>query len=77
MAVTIRFKLHAACPKHPRYNPARQGKGGIKGGCPTCEKLWRIWGQIEHAEDLRQSLINDLVRVRQVEGGDLHAVSIR
>ncbi len=32
-----RFK--GSCPKHPRYNPAVHGRGGIKGGCGVCLDL--------------------------------------
>jgi hypothetical protein len=31
------------CSKHKRYNPAVDGAGGIKGGCPRCGLLLEIW----------------------------------
>jgi hypothetical protein len=31
------------CSKHKRYNPAVDGVGGIKGGCPRCGLLLEIW----------------------------------
>jgi hypothetical protein len=31
------------CAKHKRYNPAIDGRGGIRGGCPRCELLFEIW----------------------------------
>lgn len=31
------------CAKHKRYNPAIDGKGGIRGGCARCELLLDIW----------------------------------
>jgi hypothetical protein len=27
------------CARHKRYNPAVDGRGGIKGGCPRCTLL--------------------------------------
>ena len=36
-----RFK--GRCSKHKRYNPAVDGAGGIKGGCPRCGLLLEIW----------------------------------
>jgi hypothetical protein len=33
------------CAKHPRYNPAIDGPGGIRGGCRRCELLLEIWTQ--------------------------------
>jgi hypothetical protein len=31
------------CAKHKRYNPAVEGRGGIKGNCPRCNLLMDIW----------------------------------
>jgi hypothetical protein len=31
------------CARHKRYNPAVDGAGGIKGGCPRCGLLLEIW----------------------------------
>jgi hypothetical protein len=31
------------CSKHPRYNPAIDGLGGIRGGCRRCEMLLDIY----------------------------------
>jgi hypothetical protein len=32
-------KCKLSCPKHPRYDPAMEGEGGIKGGCEVCRLL--------------------------------------
>ena len=29
-------RIKARCERHPRYNPERDGRGGIRGGCSTC-----------------------------------------
>ncbi len=31
------------CGRHKLYNPAVEGLGGIKGGCPRCTLLLEIW----------------------------------
>ena len=36
-----RFK--GRCARHKRYNPAVDGRGGIKGGCARCSLLADIW----------------------------------
>ena len=35
--------FNGRCAKHKRYNPATDGRGGIRGGCPRCELLFEIW----------------------------------
>ena len=32
-------RVKAKCERHPRYNPERDGRAGIKGGCSTCYSL--------------------------------------
>jgi hypothetical protein len=36
-------KFNGRCSRHKRYNPAVDGLGGIKGGCPRCTLLLEIW----------------------------------
>jgi hypothetical protein len=31
------------CARHKRYNPAVDGRGGIRGACPRCALLAEIW----------------------------------
>lgn len=35
----IAERVKATCERHPRYNPERDGREGIKGGCATCFSL--------------------------------------
>ena len=35
-------RVKAKCERHPRYNPEREGRGGIKGGCSTCFALYDL-----------------------------------
>jgi hypothetical protein len=36
-------KFDGRCGRHKRYNPAVDGRGAIKGGCPRCSLLFEIW----------------------------------
>jgi hypothetical protein len=36
-------KFDGRCAKHKRYNPAVDGVGGVRGGCPRCLLLYEIW----------------------------------
>jgi len=36
-------KFDGRCSRHKRYNPAIDGPGAIKGGCPRCLLLFEIW----------------------------------
>lgn len=46
------MKLMLQCHKHPNYNPAKNGQGGIKGGCDLCFALFQIHSQIEMLKGL-------------------------
>lgn len=39
----VRWK--GRCARHPRYDPAADGIGGIRGGCKRCELLLDIYTQ--------------------------------
>jgi hypothetical protein len=39
----IRERVNAKCHSHPRYNPVRDGREGIKGGCTTCWQLFDLF----------------------------------
>ncbi len=36
-------RFDGRCARHKRYNPAVDGRGAIKGGCPRCSLLFDIW----------------------------------
>ena len=36
-------KFDGRCAKHKGYNPAVDGRGGIRGNCPRCNLLADIW----------------------------------
>ena len=59
LEVTERVKTK--CERHPRYNPERDGRGGIKGGCSTCFSLYdlhqaRLALDSAHREFLRKAI---------------------
>ena len=54
-------RVKAKCDRHPRYNPEREGRGGIKGGCSTCFSLFdlhqaRLSLDAAHREFLRRAV---------------------
>ena len=54
-------RVKAKCERHPRYNPERDGRGGIKGGCSSCFSLFdlhqaRLSLDAAHREFLRRTL---------------------
>jgi hypothetical protein len=54
-------RVKAKCERHPRYNPERDGRGGIKGGCSTCFFLYdlhqaRLKLDCAHREFLRKAI---------------------
>lgn len=36
-------KFEGRCARHKRFNPAVDGRGGVKGGCVRCSLLTDIW----------------------------------
>jgi hypothetical protein len=38
----INSRVVAKCPKHPRYNPEKEGRN-LKGGCSTCFTLFDLF----------------------------------
>jgi hypothetical protein len=59
--LTVAERVKAKCSRHPRYNPERDGRGGIKGGCSTCFSLYdlqqaRLSLDSAHREFLRKAL---------------------
>lgn len=35
-------RVKAKCGRHPRYNPEKDGRAGIRGGCSTCFSLYDL-----------------------------------
>jgi len=46
--LNYRVKLYARCAKHPRYNPEKDGQGGIKGACAECSHLLKLYEAAFH-----------------------------
>ena len=65
-------RVKAKCDRHPRYNPERDGRGGIKGGCSTCFSLFdlhqaRLSLDAAHREFLRRVVPWTLIRLLRAE----------
>jgi len=50
---TLRWK--GRCGRHPRYDPAVDGEGGIRGGCRRCMDLLEIHQQHKQLINLLRS----------------------
>ncbi len=51
-------RVKAKCDRHPRYNPQRDGRGSIKGGCSTCFTLL----DLHHARLTLEAAHRDFIR---------------
>ena len=40
--LSIRERVTAKCQRHPRYNPEKEGRKGIKGHCTACFSLYNL-----------------------------------
>ena len=58
----------AKCSRHPHYNPEKDGRGAIKGGCTACYALFDLYQSrlaLEAAVHKFQRLAAPWARVRQ------------
>ena len=39
----VRWSVRVKCPRHPRYNPEREGAGAIRGGCRYCLAMYELY----------------------------------
>ena len=74
-------KFDGRCARHKRYNPAVDGQGAIKGGCPRCTLLFDIWQASLKLNQLIRKFDpshDDLERppVRQLPGPDPRQLSL-
>ena len=62
-------KFDGRCSRHKRYNPAVDGLGAIKGGCPRCTLLFEIWDASLHLNKLIRKFdpMHDDLRKPEVE----------
>jgi hypothetical protein len=50
--LAIKFRWKRRCSKHPRFNPAKGGRGAVKGGCRFCQALCDVYEQAVRLETL-------------------------
>lgn len=61
-------RVSAKCNRHPRYNPEKDGRGGVHGGCSTCFALFDLYQSrvaLEAAIGKFQRLAAPWIRIRQ------------
>jgi hypothetical protein len=56
LKMNSRVKIH--CDKHTRYNPEKEGRGGVKGACARCEFMYAVYAtqqtMLNAARDFQQ-----------------------
>jgi len=48
-------KWQGKCSRHPKFDPALDGAGGIKGGCERCQDLLEIYGNHQRTLQLMRT----------------------
>ena len=80
MPVKLRSrKFEGRCARHKRYNPAIDGRGGIRGGCPRCQLLCDIWDAGLHLNQLIRKFDpqhDDLEKPKEQTGPDPRQLSL-
>lgn len=46
----LRIKL--TCLNHRRYDPDKDGEGGIRGACKMCSAMFQLWLQAQQLQRL-------------------------
>ena len=54
----ITERITAKCPRHPRYNPEKDGSGSIRANCSTC---WSIY-DLQKARVKLDNAVREFVR---------------
>lgn len=55
----IKIEARVKCKKHPRYDPAKDGLGGIVGGCFACNRVQSMHQATENFARVMRELFND------------------
>jgi len=58
----VRRSVHVKCPRHPRYNPERDGAGAIRGGCRHCVAIYQLYAGKLVVERSLQALEQQIAR---------------
>ena len=58
----VRRSVHVKCPRHPRYNPEREGAGAIRGGCRYCLAIYDLYAGELAVERSLQALEQQITR---------------
>ena len=72
-------KFEGRCARHKRYNPAIDGSGGIRGGCPRCQLLCDIWEaglQLNHLIRKFDPHHDDVEKPKVTAGADPRQLSL-
>jgi hypothetical protein len=80
MAFRVVYRIKGRCSRHPAYNPVKDGKGGVKGGCSECDALfnaYRAYLAFREAIEEFETTIQLFITNKQARGrsGDVHRAS--
>jgi hypothetical protein len=64
----VRRSVHVTCPRHPRYNPEREGRGAIRGGCRYCLAIYELYADKLAVEQSLQALEQHIARCTSFSG---------
>jgi hypothetical protein len=72
-------RFSGRCARHKRYNPAVDGRAGIKGNCPRCNLLMDIWDTAIRLNGLIRRYdprFDDLARKKEPAAADERQMSL-
>ena len=58
----VRRSVRVKCPRHPRYDPEREGAGTIRGGCRYCQAIYELYAGKLAVERSLQALEQHITR---------------
>jgi hypothetical protein len=67
----VRRSVRVKCPRHPRYNPERDGAGAIRGGCRYCLAMYELYAGKLAVERSLQALEQHITRCESCSGAAL------
>lgn len=60
MSLHVNLKKTLTCPRHRGYNPEKDGRSGIKGGCIFCERLFELHDKVVSLETVLEAVRESL-----------------
>lgn len=68
----VRRAVRVKCPRHPCYNPERDGVGAIRAGCRYCLALYELYAGKIAVEQSLQVLERHITRCASFNSAAVH-----